>query len=101
MTLLADANDAPLSPFFARARWVGVFDVSSNQQHFLRNVERTADHVVDLICRSQPQTVIIGFVDDASAARLAAAGIELRWGPCSVPASALICQAPRLPVVKI
>ena len=97
MTVLNDLPDTPLSPFFARANWVAVFDLDSGRRVLVRNSAYSADLIIEQICRVVPQHAICGHVDKSSAQRILEAGIDLRLGPCSVPASALLRSAHQLP----
>jgi predicted Fe-Mo cluster-binding NifX family protein len=97
LTISADTDDAPLSPFFSLAPWVMVIDTSGGEPLMLRNCQYNADHVVDLICRNLSELAICGHIPAEAAQRMAEAGIEARIGPCSVPAMSLIDRAHILP----
>ena len=68
-----------------------------SDQTFLKNTVPTDDDLVDLICRQMPETLIAGHVSSWGASRLIDAGIDVRIGPCSVPAKTLMSIADRLP----
>jgi predicted Fe-Mo cluster-binding NifX family protein len=97
LTISADKDDAPLSPFFSLAPWVMVIDTSGGEPEMLRNLHYNADHVVDLICRNLPALAICGHIPPEAAQRMAEAGVDTRIGPCSVPAMSLIDRAHILP----
>ncbi|MDP6351342.1 MAG: hypothetical protein QF827_03830 [Alphaproteobacteria bacterium] len=97
MTVLSDREDASLSPFFARARWIALFDGPSGSIQFIRNRDASAAFVVEQICRAAPSVAICGHIDHESAQRFVDAGIDLRIGPCSVPAVSLLGQVDELP----
>lgn len=90
MTILSDAPDAPLSPFFARAPWIAVFDIASGMRTLIRNAPQEAEFIIDQVCRIRPRALVCGHIDPASAARLNRAGVLLKLGPCSRPASTLL-----------
>ncbi len=97
LTISADTDDAPLSPFFSLAPWVKIVDTSGGEPVMLRNLHHNADHVVDLICRNLPELVICGHIPPEAARQMAKAGVDTRIGPCSVPAISLIDRAHMLP----
>lgn len=99
MTVLTDKPEAPLSPFFARAPWIAIIDVATGQRILTPNRPRSIAFVVDQIFRIRPQLVICGYVDHESASRILEAGMDLRLGPCSVPASTLLQRVHTLPPV--
>ncbi|MFQ5959606.1 MAG: hypothetical protein ACE5LF_09580 [Alphaproteobacteria bacterium] len=49
------------------------------------------------LLRRKVRRVVCGFIDAHAAGRLAAAGLDVRLGPCSVPAESLIEQFESLP----
>lgn len=101
LTVCADGLDAPLSPFFGLAPWVMVLEPEPGEPRWLRNTGGSADFVIELIRVQAPALVICGHVPDVAALHLIEAGIELRIGPCSVPAKNLIPIAASLPQPKV
>jgi len=98
LTVQSQKARTPLSPFFGRARWLMAVANDGRGLQMIPNRDLTARFVVDQIIRLTPQTVICGYIDPKSAALLLKAGIDLRLGPCSVPASELIQSAVTLPI---
>ncbi len=99
MTVLNDTPEAPLSPFFGRAPWIAFVDLATGRRTLTANAQRSTAFVVGHILQIRPQLVICGYVDHESASRILEAGIDLRLGPCSVPASALLKRVYTLPPV--
>jgi predicted Fe-Mo cluster-binding NifX family protein len=97
LTVCADGLDAPLSPFFGLAPWVMVMNPRDEAVQWLRNAESSAAYMIELICGQAPALAICGHIPDQAALALVDAGIELRIGPCSVPARSLIPLAATLP----
>ncbi len=99
MTVLNDTPEAPLSPFFAHAPWIAFVDLATGRRDLTRNTQRSAAFVVEHILRIRPQLVICGYVDHESASRILDADMDLRLGPCSVPACTLLERVHTLPPV--
>lgn len=97
LTTSTDAADARLSPFFSLTPWVMLIATDGGAPVTLRNVHFNAGHVIDLIASWSPRLVICGHVPAAAAGTMRDAGIEVRIGPCSVPAVSLIDRAHTLP----
>ena len=97
MTVVSRRMETVLSPLFRFAPWVMVAIDGESDQTFLENTARTDDELVDLICRQMPEMLIAGHVSSWGASRLIDAGIDVRIGPCSVPAKTLMPIAKRLP----
>ncbi len=97
LTLLGERADAPLSPFYALARWIGVADFRGQRHGLFRGPGSDAAEITASILHCQPRVLIAGFVPDDARARLTAAGIDVRIGPCSEPATALVRRFESLP----
>ena len=100
LTLSSESDEVPLSPFFARCRWVAFLDLESGGVRRVQNRLRSAEFLVERILAEMPGRLICGFIDARSARRLRDSGIDLRLGPCSVPARRLVHEAWRLPAPK-
>ena len=101
LTVSADRPDARLSPFFGLAPWVMVVEPQAAAHVWLRNMGGNVAHVVELIREQAPALAICGHIPADAALLLVEAGIELRIGPCSVPATSLIPLAATLPTPNI
>jgi len=97
MTVLAKSPEARLSPFFTLAPWLVVLDKHSAQFRHIPNQDWTADHLIELICAEAPDLLICGHIPPGAAQTAQRNGIEVRIGPCSVPATTLIGRAHALP----
>jgi hypothetical protein len=97
LTLLCDGANAPLSPFYALARWIGVADFRGRLHSLIRSPGPDADEMTASIVRCQPRVLISGFVPNGACAELIAAGIDVRLGPCSEAATALASRFESLP----
>ena len=97
MTVLANTPSAKLSPFFTLAPWLMVFDGQREEFRHIPNQDWTADDLTDLICAEAPELLICGHIPLKSAQTAQSQGIEVRIGPCSVPATTLIGRAHALP----
>ena len=93
----ADAEDAPLSPFFAMAPWLMLVPGEGERTAIQRNAGFQADGLIDLIAGLAPNQVICGHIPPDAAERLMDLGIDVRVGPCSVPAISLVTRAHVLP----
>ena len=82
-----------------RAPWFALVDLNTGKRALIPNPRRSTAFVVDQIFRIRPKFVICGYVDHESAARILDAGMDLRLGPCSVPASTLLQRVLTLPPV--
>jgi len=101
LTVCANGLDTPLSPFFGLAPWLMVLDPKGAAPVWLRNSESSVAYMVELIRGQGPSLAICGHIPGDAALALIAAGIELRVGPCSVPARSLIPIAATLPTPGI
>ena len=97
LTVVGRNLQSPLSPLFAKARWIARIEPDSDSLIYLANEERTKEGICDLLLERQIARLICGFIDPPSHRRLVAAGIDVRLGPCSVPALALIRRFDKLP----
>jgi predicted Fe-Mo cluster-binding NifX family protein len=97
LIISADAEDAPLSPFFAMAPWLMVIPRRDEPPLIQRNACFETDGLIDLIADVAPNQVICGHIPPEAAERLVNLGIDVRIGPCSVPAISLISRAHVLP----
>jgi len=97
LTLLCDGPNAPLSPFYALARWIGVADFRGQLHSLIRSPGSARDQTTASILQCAPRVLIAGFVSDEAYAKLTAAGIDVRLGPCSEPATALVRRYESLP----
>ncbi|HEX9645932.1 MAG TPA: hypothetical protein VGB88_00440 [Alphaproteobacteria bacterium] len=101
LTVGANRLDARLSPFFGLAPWVMVVEPLVAAPVWVRNTGGNIAHVVDLIRAQAPALAICGHIPADAALLMVEAGIELRIGPCSVPATSLIPLAATLPTPNI
>lgn len=97
MTVLANTPSAKLSPFFTLAPWLMVFDNHSDACRHIPNQDWSVDDLIDLICAERPELLICGHIPLKAAQAAQSRGIEVRIGPCSVPATTLIGRAHALP----
>jgi predicted Fe-Mo cluster-binding NifX family protein len=97
MTVLAKSNESRLSPFFGLAPWLLLHQTPSDELRLIPNEGRTVENMVALIRDISPNTLICGHIPTEVAADLSSAGIEVRIGPCSVPARDLVPRAASLP----
>ncbi len=97
LIISADAEDAPLSPFFAMAPWLMLVP-AREEPPVIQRIERLeAGSLTDLITGLMPRQVICGHIPPDAAEKLLDKGIDVRVGPCSVPAISLISRAHVLP----
>ncbi len=97
MTVLANSPEARLSPFFTFAPWLMVLDKHNDQFRHIPNEDWTADLLIELICAEAPELLICGHIPPVAAQTAQRRGIDVRIGPCSVPATTLIGRAHALP----
>jgi predicted Fe-Mo cluster-binding NifX family protein len=97
MTVLAKAPEARLSPFFTLAPWLRVHDNHSEDFRHFANQDWTVEHLIELICAENPDLLICGHIPPEAAQIAQRKGIDVRIGPCSVPATTLIARAHALP----
>jgi hypothetical protein len=97
LTLLCDGFDAPLSPFYAWAQWIGVADVRGRIHALLKNPSANAAEVTRFILESNSRFVISGYIPSGESTMLLAKGLDVRIGPCSEPAVALVPRFQNLP----
>lgn len=97
LIISADVEDAPLSPFFAMAPWLMLVPGQGEPPVIHRNAGFRADGLMDLIAGLAPSQVICGHMPAEAAERLKKLGIDVRVGPCSVPAISLVSRAHVLP----
>ena len=97
LTVLARSPDAPLSPLFGLAPWLLLHKGQYNAPSLVPNQARTVDHMVELIRGVTPEVLICGNIPKAAAAELMRFGIDIRIGPCSVPARTLVVCRSALP----
>jgi len=81
-----------LSPFFAKCQFVLFVDSVVNAAEWIRNYEGRAALIAAWIREGAVEHAICGHIDPATAAALAAAGIDVRVGPCTVPVEHLIAS---------
>lgn len=103
MTVLTKAPEARLSPFFTLAPWLMLLDGHRDERRHIPNQVWTADDLIDLICAEAPELLICGHIPPSAAQLAQRGGIDVRIGPCSVPATSLIGRAHTLPrpVVRV
>lgn len=97
MMLLGPWKCAPLSPFFALARCIGVTDFRGKRYHIFESSKTGAADVTLQILDYGPRVLIAGFVPETAYEQLTAAGIDVRVGQCSVPAATLAPRFRQLP----
>lgn len=89
--------DSPLSPFFGKARYVLIVDSGETPISFTQNRAWTQDWVCRTIAKADVERVICGFIDSDSLQLLQEASIDVRVGPCSIPAIHLLQEFTDLP----
>lgn len=87
LLLLSGQPNAPLSPFYALAPWVGIADFRGVRHMALRMQRAGAVEITSRVLACRPRVLKAGFVPDDACQMLTAAGIDVRLGPCSMPAS--------------
>ncbi len=97
LTLLDDRPIAPLSPFYALARYIGVADCRGRLHRLIEGPGSSADNMTASILECAPRVLITGFVPDNACTALIAAGIDVRLGHCSEPATELVRRYQSLP----
>jgi len=96
--LMGEKEDgASLSPFFVWAPWVMVEDPTWREPLWLQNTKCTVEHLQGLLLSQKPDFVVCGYVPSEAVETMREAGIDVRLGPCSVPARELINQVRSLP----
>lgn len=93
--------EARLSPFFAKAGGILFVNPTGEAAEYVPNRRGSSAWVCDQILRRGARKVIAGFIGTSAARRLAEAGIDVRLGPCSVPAGDLIGRFHTLPRVAV
>jgi predicted Fe-Mo cluster-binding NifX family protein len=99
LTVLHKKEDTPLSPFFARTAWLLFVEEDSGCLTWVKNTQLKAAFLIKQIYTAQPDYAICGHVDTGSARELLSYGVDLRFGPCSVPARSLIANVQSLPTI--
>ncbi len=89
-TVCSDAPAAALSPFFAKAGWVLFVDPSTGERTHVCNRSGSSAWVCDEILSRGATRAVCGFIDGSALRRLIDAGVDVRLGPCSLPAQSLI-----------
>ena len=97
LTVRSDAPEAPLSPFFAKAGGLLLVDPSIHARVYLANPGGAKDWACEEILRREVSKVLCGFIGAACLRRFTVAGVDVRLGPCSVPAESLIDTFKSLP----
>ncbi len=93
----SDTPEAALSPLFAKAGWILFVEPATDSRALVRNRGRSSDWVCqEVLCRGA-RRLACGFIDPTALGRLTAAGVDVRLGPCSVPALELIERFATLP----
>ncbi len=85
-----------LCPLFAKCDGLLLFE-SDGSSHFLRNTEGAARGLTDHILNVHPDRLLCGFISTAERQVLAAAGIDIRLGSCSVAVDELVKSFATLP----
>ena len=91
---------APLSPFFAKARWLLVFDTTTGVATWIPNREASGPRLADRILEVGADPVVCGWIDRLSLARLRDAGVVVRLGQCTLPALSLAGSLAELPIAR-
>ncbi len=97
LTVRSKAPGAPVSPFFAKAAGILLVGPSADDKVYVPNECGTSDWMCEELLRHKVRRVVCGFIDAHAASRLTAAGLDVRLGPCSVPAESLIERFEVLP----
>lgn len=87
LLVLSGQPCAPLSPFYALAPYLGIADFRGVRHGALRTRRAGAVEITSRVLACRPRVLIAGFVPDDACQMLTAAGIDVRLGPCSMPAS--------------
>jgi len=97
LTVRHGGLEARLSPFFAKAGGILFVNPTDDATDYVPNRRGSSAWVCDQILRRRARKVIAGFIGTSAARRLAEAGIDVRLGPCSIPAGDLIARFHELP----
>jgi len=95
------APDAFLSPFFTKAKSFMVLDRKEGRHWFLPNNDSRWEVICVQISLAKPAYVICGFIGRDALRHLREAGIDVRLGPCNVPAASLVERVHLLPEAEI
>ena len=97
LTVHSSRPDAPLSPFFGKARGLLVIDQEGSEQAFLPNLGWNGEWVCATLFAHDVKRLICAYIDGKSSRRLDRAGIDARLAPCSQPALGLVARFDGLP----
>lgn len=87
----------PLSPFFGRSRWLVCIDTESGREVWLDNRHRGAVATAGAAIRFGAERLVCTWINADSLRLLQIAGIDVRLAPPTMPASAALACADRLP----
>ena len=72
-----------LSPFFAKSDALLLIDRKEGIRRFLRNEQRKAETLCDMILKSGVDQLVCGFIGEPERRTLRAAGIDVRLSSCT------------------
>lgn len=98
LAVLLDRMDesAPVSPFFAKARWLLVFEEETGVWVWLRNRDGDGEWLRQQVIRSGADVLVCGWIDAESSAALTAAGVLVRQVPRNQEALSLLGAGPEV-----
>ncbi len=99
LTVRHGGLDAKLSPFFAKAGGILFVNPAAGDIDFVPNRCGSSAWVCDEILGRRVRRVVTGFIGASAARRFEEAGIDVRFGPCTVSANDLIARFHTLPRV--
>ena len=88
----------PVSPFFARVRWLLFVDSDSGRELWLDNRHRGAAATAGAAIRFGAERLVCTWIQPDSLYLLLAGGIDVRLAPATMPARAALACADRLPL---
>ncbi len=97
LTVRHGGLEAKLSPFFAKAGGILFVDPTAGESDFVPNRRGSSGWVCDAILERRVRRVVTGFIGETAARRLEEAGIDVRFGPCTLSAYDLITRFHTLP----
>ncbi|MDP6012462.1 MAG: hypothetical protein QF629_02795 [Alphaproteobacteria bacterium] len=92
-----EADNAALSPFFSLAPWLMLVRSHGERPVIQRIDDHDSEGLISFIAGLAPALMICGHIPSDAAKRFTDAGIDVRVGPCSVPAISLVTRAHVLP----
>ena len=97
LTLIAQSDTSPLSPFFAKAGCIAVVRPGRCTPIYFKNQAWTGDWICNLLAEQGVTRLICGFINPKARECLTARGVDIRYGPCRKPAIELVSVFEDLP----